>query len=331
MKYFILISYIIIGYVAFAAYPNLDTPYRITGFAQGTSYEIKYYADKELLNKREVDSVFSIIDGSMSLYHDNSLIKKFNAHTTKSVLLDNHMQQVVKASLHYNKLTNGYFDITIFPLLKLWGFGPDGFRYNPSSQEVDSVRQFIGIDKIALKGKKLIKKNSKVSIDLNGIAQGYTVDVLAQILNERGIYSFIVEVGGEIFCHGQKPNGDKYKVEIQRPYTDHSASYKVALQNKAITTSGSYEKFRVIDGQRISHHIDPFKGRPLTNNTISVTIIANSAMEADALDNYLMYLEPKKAISFIETIPHAEAYIIYTENNTLKELQSSGFNNYIYN
>ena len=283
-----------------------------------------------MLSKAEVDSIFNVIDESMSLYKRTSLISQFNALSTKEVRLDAHMYNVVKASFEYHKKTKGYFDITIFPLLKLWGFGPEGFRYNPTENQVDSVLQFVGLNNLILKGRYLKKKNKNVSIDLNGIAQGYTVDVIAAFIKKKDIRSFMVEVGGEIFCYGLKEDGEFYKVAIQHPFSDASKSYKISLKDKAITTSGSYEKYRVLAGKPISHHINPQTGYPLTNSTLSVTVIANTAMEADALDNYLMYLKPEQAISFIEGIPNAEAYIVYSENNTLKELQSSGFNNYIY-
>jgi len=302
----------------------------ISGQAQGTTYAIKYYASTNMLSKAEVDSIFNVIDESMSLYKRTSLISQFNALSTKEVRLDAHMYNVVKASFEYHKKTKGYFDITIFPLLKLWGFGPEGFRYNPTENQVDSVLQFVGLNNLILKGRYLKKKNKNVSIDLNGIAQGYTVDVIAAFIKKKDIRSFMVEVGGEIFCYGLKEDGEFYKVAIQHPFSDASKSYKISLKDKAITTSGSYEKYRVLAGKPISHHINPQTGYPLTNSTLSVTVIANTAMEADALDNYLMYLKPEQAISFIEGIPNAEAYIVYSENNTLKELQSSGFNNYIY-
>lgn len=320
-----------IGYVAYAAYPISNSLHSISGQAQGTTYAIKYYASTNMLSKAEVDSIFNVIDESMSLYKKTSLISQFNASSTKRVRLDAHMYNVVKASFQYHKKTKGYFDITIFPLLKLWGFGPEGFRYNPTENQVDSVLQFVGLNNLRLKGRYLKKKNKNVSIDLNGIAQGYTVDVIAGFLRRKDIRSFMVEVGGEIFCHGLKEDGELYKVAIQRPFSDVSKSYKVSLKDKAITTSGSYEKYRVLAGKPISHHINPQTGYPLTNSTLSVTVIADTAMEADALDNYLMYLKPEQAISFIEGVPNAEVYIVYSENNTLKELQSSGFNNYIYN
>ncbi|HLS37803.1 MAG TPA: FAD:protein FMN transferase [Sphingobacterium bovisgrunnientis] len=331
MKLFILISYILIGYVAYAAYPISNSLYTISGQAQGTTYSIKYYAADKVVSKDEVDSIFNVIDESMSLYKNNSLINQFNSSSNKRVKLDSHMYNVVKASFDYHKKTNGYFDITVFPLMKLWGFGPEGFRNNPTQNQVDSVRQFVGLNKLRLKGRYLEKRNKNTAIDLNGIAQGYTVDVLSDFLNNKGVQSSMVEVGGEIYCFGMKPNGETYKIEIQRPNNDSAASYKVSIKDKAITTSGSYEKYRTVNGKRLSHHIDPHTGSPLTNSILSVTVIANTAMQADALDNYLMYLKPEDAISYIERVPQAEAYIIYSENYTLKELQSSGFNNYIYN
>jgi thiamine biosynthesis lipoprotein len=330
LKLFILISYILIGYVAYATYPISHSLHIIKGQAQGTTYEIKYYAAEKSVTKLQIDSIFRVIDESMSLYKTNSLINQFNTSSNQLVKLDTHMYNVVKASFEYYRKTKGYFDITIFPLMKLWGFGPEGVRFNPTQNQVDSVLQFVGLNKLRLNGRYLEKRTKNVSIDLNGIAQGYTVDVISNFLNNKGIQSSMVEVGGEIYCFGAKPNGDTYKIEIQRPNTDSSTAYKVSLKDKAITTSGSYENYRIVNGKRLSHHIDPHTGRPLTNSVLSVTVIANTAMQADALDNYLMYLKPEDAISYIERVPQVEVYIIYSENYTLKELQSSGFNNYIY-
>lgn len=266
----------------------------------------------------------------MSLYRSTSTISRFNSTATNNVTLDDHIWNVIKASLEYNQLTNGYFDITVFPLMKLWGFGPSGFGAIPNDSQIDSVRRFVGIDKISLKGRSLTKSDPNVNIDLNGIAQGYTVDVIAAYLSDAHVTSFLVEVGGEVFAMGMKNDESNYKIEIQRPKQSQQAKHIVILQDMAITTSGSYEKYREINGQYFSHHINPFTGRPVSNNVLSVTVIARTAMEADALDNYLMCLKPQEAVAFVEKLPQVEAYIIYSENNTLKELQSSGFNNYIY-
>ena len=304
--------------------------YEITGRAQGTTYYIKYYADQALIRKESIDSIFRVIDNSMSLYQPTSSISKFNAIETKALELDEHMLNVVGSSLRYNQLTKGYFDITVFPLIQLWGFGANGIGKAPNDTQVDSVKRFVGINNISLKGKTLSKQHPNVSIDLNGIAQGYTVDVIAAYLSKVGILSFMVEVGGEIYAKGLKSDSSNYKIEIQRPEHNRSLSHQVILQDMAITTSGNYEKYRKINGQYLSHHMNPFTGKPVMNNVLSATVIAKTAMEADALDNYLMYLNPQEAITLVEELPQVEAYIIYSENNTIKVLQSSGFNNYIY-
>lgn len=305
--------------------------FNLQGFAQGTTYSIRYYAADSLVRRYQVDSLLRVIDQSMSIYNAESKISLFNKEETKEMSLDIHMQKVIRASLKYNKLTKGFFDITVLPLVNLWGFGPQKKMEEPTSTQIDSVRKFVGIDKILLKGNRLIKRASKVSLVLDGIAQGYTVDILADFFKSKQVNRFIIELGGEIYAYGVKPDGESFKVRIQRPYRDSEEGYIVTLQDRAITTSGNYEKYRITDGQHISHHINPATGRTVQNTTISVTVIAKTAMQADALDNYLMFLPPEEAIAFVEKQKEVEAYIIYEENNELKELQSSGFNNYIYN
>ena len=304
--------------------------FMISGFAQGTTYNVSYYSSTQKIDANEIDSIFRVIDESMSIYNKNSLISQFNHVATSSIQMDRHMAKVLRKSEKIYKKTKGYFDVTIYPLMEIWGFGIHGVKFNPNPSQLDSVKKVVGFDKIKIKKNRLSKLYPGVAIDLNGIAQGYTVDVISSFLINRGIKSFIVEVGGEIFTSGVKPNNQLYKIEIQRPFQHGDENYQVVLRNQAITTSGSYEKYRFIKGERVSHHINPFTGYPIKNSTLSVTVIANTAMEADALDNYLMYLSPMDAISFVEKCKNVEVYLLYDENNTIKELQSSGFNNYIY-
>jgi len=319
---------VLIGCCVYAQHPNHFGSYIITGRAQGTTYGIKYFASNEKVHKSSVDSLLLVIDKSMSTYRSESLISKFNHKMTESILMDEHMYEVLRASVKYNKLTKGYFDITIFPLLKLWGFGPEGYKKAPTAMEIDSVRQLIGMRQLKLKGQRLIKRKAGVSIDLNGIAQGYTVDQLAKLMDDHGVENYIVELGGEIRSKGRKPDGD-FIVEIQRP-NQQEPNYRIALKGMAITTSGSYEKQHYVGGKKVSHHMNPFTGAPLESYIVSATVIAPTAMTADALDNYFMYLSPEEAIRRIEKIKNVEIYLIYFENNNFKELQSSGFYNYIY-
>jgi len=320
----------VLGVLAKAQHPNAMLEHSIKGYAQGTSYNIKYYSDKALITKQAIDSLLNEIDNSLSIYRTDSKISLFNDVKTKQVKMDQHMKTVIERSLMTYKLTDGYFDITVMPLVNLWGFGSQGARMNPNATEVQEAKSLVGINNLRVRNGYLKKKKKGISIDVNGIAQGYSVDILGEYLFSQGISNYIVEVGGEIVTRGAKPHGD-FVVEVQRPFAkEDKPSYKIKLRDKAVTTSGTYEKKRNVNGKYISHHIDPFTGYPIENTTLSVTIIADKAISADAIDNYLMFISPVEAIKFIESHCNMECYLIYFENNTLKELQSSGFNNYIY-
>lgn len=327
--YFLSIFFFVWGCYAYAQHPFALNNYVLSGQAQGTTYQIKYYAQEEI-PKQDIDSILRVIDLSMSLYKMNSAICRFNDPAVSSIVMDDHMKNVIQASQKTYKATGGYFDITVYPLVKLWGFGAEGPRQAPNRHEIDSVRSIIGMKKLRVKGNRLIKRDKHVSIDLNGIAQGYSVDVLAAYLTHRGVNHFLVELGGEIRSNGSKPNGP-FVVEIYRPENvGRGDAHKVRLENKAITSSGTYERQRHIDGRIVSHHMNPLTGQPLESSIVSATVIANTAMEADALDNYFMSMTPQDAIKFANKRKDIEVYIVYFEDNTFKELQSSGFNNYIY-
>ncbi len=302
----------------------------IQGRAQGTTYAIKYYFDKEI-PKYEIDSILNIIDISMSLYRENSLISRFNNSSDLSVDMDTHMKNVVTESFEINKLSKGYFDITVFPLVDLWGFGPRGFSKIPSQMEIDSIRQFVGMDKLYIRGNTLYKTDSRVKLDVNGIAQGYTVDCLAQFLSDKGVQNYLVELGGEIRIKGRKPNGLFQVMVDERNDVENNYIYPVlSIADKAVTTSSVREKQYKAGDKMVSHHINPVSGRPITSSTLSVTVVAENAMLADALDNYFMSLEPTEAIHIAEKMASVDLCLYYVENEQRKVLYTSGFNNYIY-
>ena len=319
---------LMIGYFAHAQYPTHLSGFVIQGRAQGTTYSIKYYGELNQITKFEIDSLLAEIDQSMSTYNSNSLISEFNNPSTRKIRMDKHMRNVLLASVDYHRLTKGFFDVTVFPLMKLWGFGPNGFKKSPAQSEIDSVRNLIGMRHLRIRNYHLIKRRKNVSIDLNGIAQGYTVDQLAMLLESKGVNNYLVELGGEIRTRGNKPEGP-FVVEVQRPNSSTPA-YRIRLKDIAITTSGNYEKQIIVDGKTVSHHMNPITATPLQSSIISATVIAKTAMEADALDNFFMYLTPDKALHVVEKLKDVEIYLIYFDNNTYKELQSSGFYNYIY-
>ncbi|TDS11837.1 FAD:protein FMN transferase [Sphingobacterium paludis] len=303
--------------------------FTVDGRAQGTTYHVHYYAPKALISKGSIDSALTVIDQSMSLYKKSSLISRFNDSTSRSVAIDRHMQHVVRYAFTVNKKSGGVFDITVKPLVAIWGFGVQRASASPRQEAVDSVLSFVGMDKLSLKGKQLYKKDPRVAIDLNGIAQGYSVDVLAAELEQRGIRNYLVELGGEIKTKGLKDSGLPFEIAIERPAGADASRFVLALTDRAVTTSGNYRKAFDYAGKSIHHHINPKDGYPVQNNVASVTVIAKTAMEADAYDNVFMALSPEQAVSFANRRKGVEIYIIYKEGNMYKEAFSKGFSNFI--
>ena len=320
-----------IGCCAYAQQPisNLQR-YTIEGTAQGTTYAVSYYAEDEEVSKLQLDSIFQVIDASMSLYDPNSLVSQFNNNVVSELQMDQHMKTVIKKSFEVNKQSNGIFDITVKPLVSLWGFGPEKVTGIPDSNLVQSTLAYIGMDKLRMKGNKLMKKDKRVAIDLNGIAQGYTVDVLYDFLKSKKITSFLVEVGGEIRTYGFKPQNETYKILIQRPdEAKEQRNHIISLHNKAVTTSGSYEKYRTVNNYRFSHHMDAKTGYPLKSTIITVTVIADKAMDADGLDNVFMAMKPAEAVAFANAKNKIDIYLLYLDQGIVKEAYSKGFTKYI--
>ncbi len=315
-----------LGCVAYGQQPK----FIIDGKAQGTSYRIQYYAPNSIVSKPEIDSVLNVIDRSMSLYDNQSLISAFNK-ADESVELDDHMANVVRRSFDLNRMSNGAFDITVMPLVDLWGFGPNRIDAFPQPQTIDSILQFVGMDKLVLDGNTLIKKDKRVQVDLNGIAQGYSVDVISQFLDSRGIESYLVELGGEIKVKGYKEANVPFEIAIESPQNAKYSNVVLQLTDKAVTTSGNYRRAFDLEGRRIHHHINPHDGYPIQNNVASVTVIAPTAMDADGYDNVFMAMTPEDGVNLANKLEDIEIYIIYKDNAGFKEAFSAGFHRYVKN
>lgn len=236
------------------------------------------------------------------------------------MLLDKHLFQVVSKSLAVYKETNGLFDITVHPLVQLWGFGVNPNNVPPDSGEVKTLLNCVQSNLLELKGKRLLKKKPCVKIDLNGIAQGYSVDVLAAFLESYGIKNYMVELGGEIRVKGRKqPSGEKMRIGIESPSEDpfgnHPLQKVLEMDEGAITTSGSYRRFYESKGQKITHLIHPKTGYPQANELISVTVYASDAITADAYDNALMLMGLESAMAFVNKRPSLAAYFVYRHAN----------------
>lgn len=288
--------------------------YNIHGYAQGTDYSVKYFAADSLITKSAVDSILSVIDSSMSLYKPYSRINQFNA-ADQAMDLDPHFAAVMRKSFAVYKATKGKFDVTVAPLVQAWGFGPKRINKFPDSAEIKQLLQCVGMNNLRLKGNRLIKTKPCISVDLNGIAQGYSVDVLADYLVKKGITSFVVEIGGELRMNGPKPDGSALRIGIEGPALTPNAEpvirHIIAINKGAITTAGNYRKYLQNGTRKVAHLIDPKTGYPLDNALISVTIYAKDAITADGYDSPIMAMSVQEALDFVASKKGLEAYIIY--------------------
>ncbi|HET8830327.1 MAG TPA: FAD:protein FMN transferase [Pelobium sp.] len=300
--------------------------YSLTGLAQGTTYHISYYAPTSKITKVQIDSIINKIDSSMSVYKPYSLISAFNKAQTR-VTMDYHFKKVIEKSLEISKKSNGAFDITVYPLVSAWGFGPVKTKNLPDSNQIKSILENVGYQHLKIKDNQLLKDKPSVKIDVNGIAQGYSVDLIASFLEGKGIHRFIVELGGELIVKGKKPKNEFFKVGIEAVNAEDFSPVKkyIEIDRGAVTTSGSYRKFHQAGGKKVNHLIDPKTGYYLQNELISVTIYAKNAITADGFDNVLMGLGLKKAMSFLAKEKDLEAYLVYTENGVVKDTCSAGF------
>lgn len=305
--------------------------FKINGFAQGTTYTINYYATDSVVRKVQIDSILNVIDLSMSLYRPNSIISKYNQMPKGKMKIDAHMNAVLTKSFQINQETGGLFDITIQPLMRLWGFYNDQHHNPPDTARIKAlVSGVIGMDKLRLKDGFLSKENNHIEIDLNGIAQGYTVDVIADFFESKGIKIYIVEVGGEVRAKAPKPDGTAMKIGIEGPaenaFLEPKIKHIVSFNEGAITTSGNYRKFITYAGKNYGHIINPKTGYPINNEIISVTVFARKAIDADGYDNALMLMGVEKALKFVEKKRDMAAYIIYKKaDGKLADTLTAGF------
>jgi thiamine biosynthesis lipoprotein len=234
-------------------------------------------------------------------------------------LFDNQFIEVYQKSVEVFEETHGAFDLTVGPLVNIWGFGPEK-RAKIDSTKIDSLLQYIGMEKIRLDGKRLIKALPGIKIDVNSIAQGYSVDVIYRFFEQRGINNFMIEIGGEVRVKGKNPKGDFWRIGVDKPVEGNSVAGEtlqtiILLNNKAVTTSGNYRKFFEEDGRKYSHIIDPHTGYPYKNNLLSVTVIADDALTADGYDTGLMVLGLEGARALLKKHPELDAYMIYSDEN----------------
>lgn len=283
------------------------------GQTMGTIYSIKYLDEEQRNFKQGVDSLLNVFNQSLNHYLPNSEISQFNRQDTFYFKLP-YFHPVLEASKEVYEKTSGAFDPTVAPLVNAWGFGPDTTT-TPSSAKVDSLLQYIGFDKIKFTKEYVTKTKPGVQLNFSAIAKGYGVDVVASFLAEKGIKNLMVEIGGEVVARGINAQGDVWRIGINNPDKPGELTSAIALENQAIATSGDYLNFYEKDGKRYAHTLNPKTGYPVEHTALSVSVIADDCMTADAYATAFMVLGVEKAKEILENNPSLDAYIIYDENS----------------
>lgn len=290
------------------------------GTTQGSYYSIIYYDEQNRDFSGDFDSIFREIENTLSLWDENSMISRVNRND-ESVVLNQIFIDNFNYAMRAAELSEGYFDPTVGPLVSAWGFHfKDGVEMTP--EIVDSLKQFVGYHKIKIEDGKVIKENPDMTLDFNAVAQGYTTDMIGDFLLLNGVENFLVDVGGEILAMGNKPNGDLWKVGIEKPAEDKDAERIVQeiveLKDKSIVTSGNYRKYVERNGKRYSHSIDPNTGFPAANNMLSATIICDDTSWADCLASICMLVGMERAKEILATQKDVKAFFIYEEEGEVR-------------
>ena len=262
----------------------------IEGQALGTFITVKC---NTTLDDQTLISEFQKIDeeakASMSIFDDNSLLSRINRNETDS--LDKHITRNIELSARFTELSCGAYDITIKPLTEAWGFA--GKQGDDTTPNIDSILTFVGFDKIAIIDGRLRKEDSRIQLDFNSIAKGYTVDITAERLEELGISDYMVNIGGEIRCRGNNPEGKEWTIGIETPYDGNMAqdSFEkiISVSDCAVATSGNYRRFYIDDnGKKVAHTLSPRTGYSVVSDLLSATVIAPTCAEADAAATMFM-------------------------------------------
>ncbi len=307
---------------------DLSNYKRIQGDALGTTYKVIVQSESNSSEiKQSIDSIFEVVNNSMSTYRTNSIISRVN-QSQNPVEVDIHFIEVFKKSQEIWNLSNGYFDPTAGSIVNLYGMGPNTNVQSINRYKIDSVMQHVGLDKVYLdQQNRIVKAKEGIYIDFNAIAKGYSVDLIKDLLIKINSENFLIEVGGELITMGKNDKNKKWKVAIQNPIDLTSYYSEISLDGMALATSGNYRKFRIDSqtGVRYAHIVNPINGESMTNNILSASVVSSSCIEADAWATSLMLMDPKEATKIINNIPDLEVLILTGIDDQITPIKSDGW------
>jgi thiamine biosynthesis lipoprotein len=321
------ISLIICLSITFFSCEKEPENYKLGGIIFGTTYNIQYHSEVGKNYQIQIDSLFEVINTSMSTYISDSDISKFNRN--EPVKVDNHFETVFNASKKIYKETKGVFDPTIGNVVNAWNFGPDKNKFLTDSTTITELMKHVGFNRIIRTNDDFIRPD-KAYLDFNAIAKGYGIDVIAEFLGSKGVNNYLVDIGGDLRTAGINiANQKDWTVGIDDPNFDGSQSYSkvISISNKGMATSGTYRKFNIDEkGNRYAHIINTKTGYPTKTNILSVSVIGPNCMLADGYATAFQAMGIEGVTGFIKTHPELSVYFIYLNEND--ELSTLSLNNF---
>ncbi|MEH6556672.1 MAG: FAD:protein FMN transferase [Oceanicoccus sp.] len=335
-----LLFLVVLSVVLIACDDAKDDYFVLTGQTMGTSYHITVVksgnvasAQNEL--QQAIDQQLSVLNQQMSTYIDDSELTLLNrALVNEWVPVSSNLFDVLVLSMELGWISGGAFDITVGPLVNLWGFGPGNNTLNntiPADNIIQQLLDNTGFSNIELNLENTsVRKNKAVAIDLSGVAKGYAVDKIAELLQYAGYSRFMVEIGGEVRLKGHSPRRGPWRIAIEQPDATSFGSPRqaISITDGALATSGDYRSFFDVDGKRYSHTIDPSTGYPIDHSLASVTVIADTSAYADALATALTVMGPEKGLQ-MATEQGIAVYMIIKTGDGFVDKYSDAFGSYL--
>lgn len=302
------------------------------GFIYGTMYSITYESPAGIDFQEEITAKFREYTLIFSTYEKESTISKINNNIP--VKPEPEFMICYNRAMEISEITNGAFDITAGPMVNAWGFGPEK-RKHMSQEKVDSLIEITGYNKVHVENGIIVKDNPNMKLDMSAISKGYTCDLIADFLADKGCLNYMVEIGGEVTAKGKNEHSSVWSIGISKPDEDIVASNTdleaiIKLPNHALATSGNYRNFYVADGKKYAHTIDPKTGYPVQHSLLSATVHANDCMTADAFATAFMVIGLESGIELARIIPEIEVFFIYADEKGNDQVyMSDGFGEYI--
>ena len=296
------------------------------GFVFGTTYQITILHKQKLDFQKSIDSLFFLVNKSLSTYIPTSDISKINAGDS-TIVVDELFAEVFKKSKQIHRETDGFFDPTVGNLVNAWGFGPSESKKELDSVEVQKMMQYVGLEKVQIENGKIKKQFLETYLDFNSIAKGFGIDVVGRFLEKKNVHNYLIEIGGEIRAKGKNKNGAFWKVAIEKPNTDGTQSFQttIQLENESMATSGNYRKYRITSsGKKYVHTVNPKTGFATESNLLSASVIANSdCADVDAYATAFMAMGFDRTKKLLETNKDLKVVLMFLDKkNTIKEFKN---------